>query len=366
MESHVPLFCAATVMARSLVSQLRRTRSELPLIRIASATRRRRSGPTLPRWIPAGWESLYCRTPGGADGGDSSRSERSQRKATAPGFDAIRVSPHAIGKLVGICPAGRWLYTAQILVDVVKRRDRNRGVCRGLCPIAQLVRDELFRLEIAAFDDDDWPNRFVKIAVDARGCSHGTGHRRPQQMGVRDLPRQPGTGKRLEAGLSELAAPASSLCTASSGAAAPARIDRRIVAIAVPQVAQTLLAGSQHPCVGFAITGTPCRQRHGKLSDRSWNYSEVPLTLPSLSGVAVRLQRRGRANPFRGPPRHRSGTWVRRASVFEARQYGRTLLPYGIQAARIESEELQDCRSNLCRLDEARDGSRPNGRIRYE
>ena len=49
---------------------------------------------------------------------------------------------------------------------------------------------------------------------------------------------------------------------------------------------------------------------------------------------------------------------VKAFGMLEAGQYGRALLPYGVQAAGIESEDLEDRRRNLRRLDEGCDSPR--------
>jgi hypothetical protein len=56
---------------------------------------------------------------------------------------------------------------------------------------------------------------------------------------------------------------------------------------------------------------------------------------------------------------------VVRASVLETGQYGRALFAHGIQLGRIQSENLEDRRSDLCRLDEGGDGTRLERRIGY-
>ena len=56
---------------------------------------------------------------------------------------------------------------------------------------------------------------------------------------------------------------------------------------------------------------------------------------------------------------------VNRASVLETGQYGSALFAHGIQLGRIQSENLEDRRSDLCRLDESGDGTRLERRIGY-
>lgn len=54
-----------------------------------------------------------------------------------------------------------------------------------------------------------------------------------------------------------------------------------------------------------------------------------------------------------------------RASVLETRQYGRALFAHGIQLGWIQSENLEDRRSDLRRLDERSDGTGLERRIGY-
>src|SRR5690554_4668278 len=95
----------------------------------------------------------------------------------------------------------RRLDAADVVVLVVENGEVEGQTGIRLNPVARLVGEQVFGLEVrAALDEERRPGRNEELAIDARRRAHRARNRRPERASLARVERQPGARLKLPAG----------------------------------------------------------------------------------------------------------------------------------------------------------------------